>query len=298
MQNVHTRQQTKASYSPKEVAHALNVSESSLKRWCDQGLIQMHRTSGGHRRIKKSDVLAFVRSRKVPLARPEFLGLPGRAGEETLTESHACSALVQAYRQGDIDSVIGLGLALYARGHAISDICDRVITVSLTEIGHQWETGALEIYQERNACSMTHELLSELGRLIPKPAKNAPFAMGASVDLDPYTIAVRMGELVLKDLGWNAQSIGANVPTQSIIAAIEQRRPQLIWLSISYVHDHHALIENMTTLYSCAQKHNVDVIVGGQGITEDLRKQLAFTGYCDSFSRFVPLAQSLVKKAY
>ena len=33
--------------SPKQVAHAMGVSESSLKRWCDQGLIPTVRTAAG-----------------------------------------------------------------------------------------------------------------------------------------------------------------------------------------------------------------------------------------------------------
>jgi excisionase family DNA binding protein len=37
--------------TPKQVAQAINVSESSLKRWCDQGLLTAIRTAGGHRRL-------------------------------------------------------------------------------------------------------------------------------------------------------------------------------------------------------------------------------------------------------
>ena len=37
--------------SPKELADAIGVSESSIKRWVDNGEIQATKTSGGHRRI-------------------------------------------------------------------------------------------------------------------------------------------------------------------------------------------------------------------------------------------------------
>jgi len=36
--------------SPRELAEALGVSESSLKRWVDAGKIAASRTEGGHRR--------------------------------------------------------------------------------------------------------------------------------------------------------------------------------------------------------------------------------------------------------
>ena len=61
--------------SPKQVARALGVSESSLKRWCDKGLIPTERTAGGHRRLPLAGVLDFlVRSDAVQVVEwPEFV---------------------------------------------------------------------------------------------------------------------------------------------------------------------------------------------------------------------------------
>ena len=43
--------------SPKQVARAIGVSESTLKRWCDRGLIPMTKTAGGHRRMEVEAVV-------------------------------------------------------------------------------------------------------------------------------------------------------------------------------------------------------------------------------------------------
>ena len=66
--------------TPKQVARAIGVSEASLKRWCDKGLIEMVRTVGGHRRLPLSSVLQFLRSSGHQLVRPEILGLPPTTG--------------------------------------------------------------------------------------------------------------------------------------------------------------------------------------------------------------------------
>ena len=45
--------------SPREVAVALGVSESSVKRWVDLGELAALRTAGGHRRITRAEAVRF-----------------------------------------------------------------------------------------------------------------------------------------------------------------------------------------------------------------------------------------------
>ena len=70
----------KIQVSPKQLARAIQVSESSIKRWCDQGVISTVRTAGGHRRIDMPDVMRFLRDNRYDLVRPEVLGLPATTG--------------------------------------------------------------------------------------------------------------------------------------------------------------------------------------------------------------------------
>src|SRR5829696_368011 len=42
----------------KEAARVLGVSEASVKRWADSGLLPMEKTAGGHRRFRPEDVAA------------------------------------------------------------------------------------------------------------------------------------------------------------------------------------------------------------------------------------------------
>lgn len=43
-----------------EVAKLLHVTPQSIRRYCDSGLIPCKRTLGGHRRIKRADLDAFI----------------------------------------------------------------------------------------------------------------------------------------------------------------------------------------------------------------------------------------------
>ena len=65
----------KQSLSPRELGQAIGVSESSLKRWADEGRIKFARTTGGHRRIVLTEAVRFIRQAGMPVLRPHLLGL-------------------------------------------------------------------------------------------------------------------------------------------------------------------------------------------------------------------------------
>ena len=68
---------------PKQVVRAIEVSESSVKQWCDYDIISKHYTAGDHRRITKSGLIEFLRDGKSELTHPEALGFPLTSGQTT-----------------------------------------------------------------------------------------------------------------------------------------------------------------------------------------------------------------------
>jgi len=60
-----------------EVARLLQVDATSIINWSKKGYLRYYRTPGGHRRIKAGDVVAFVRSRNMPVP-TELAGLDER----------------------------------------------------------------------------------------------------------------------------------------------------------------------------------------------------------------------------
>ena len=49
----------KQSYSTKELAKMWDVSESTVKRWADAGMLRCRKTAGGHRKFEIRDVVEF-----------------------------------------------------------------------------------------------------------------------------------------------------------------------------------------------------------------------------------------------
>ncbi len=56
--------------SLKDVAGMLGVHPSTVRSWSDKGILPVHRTQGGHRRFKRSEVSLWATSRGQPAIEP------------------------------------------------------------------------------------------------------------------------------------------------------------------------------------------------------------------------------------
>ena len=58
--------ESKTIYTTHEVSRLLQVYPRSVINWIDQRLLSSYRTPGGHRRIRREDLLSFVRKHQIP----------------------------------------------------------------------------------------------------------------------------------------------------------------------------------------------------------------------------------------
>lgn len=287
----------KDSLSPKQVARAIGASESSLKRWCDSGLIRMEKTPGGHRRLPVDAVLSFLRNTGQELVEPELLGLPATTGQTAWTIERAAERLQNALVEGDETICRQIVFDLYLGNHAVSLICDEVLAKSFHDIGQLWECGGVEVFEERRACEISTRLVHELRRLIPPPSPNAPLAEGGTLDGDPYTLACSMAELVLREQGWNAVPLGNQLPFATLHKALQKTKPRLLWLSVSAIRDPERFAAEMNRLFDEAAAAGTALAIGGVALTEDIRKQIRYSAFCDTFQHLAAFGRTLLREA-
>jgi excisionase family DNA binding protein len=279
--------------SPKQVAQAINVSESSLKRWCDQGMLTATRTAGGHRRLAVNEVLHFLRQSGQKIVRPELLGLPSNTGATAVVIDRAAEQLHAGLVSGDEERCRRLVVDLFLAGHPISDICDRVLAPAFHDIGHQWEQGEVTIYRERRACEISIKLLLELRLAVRTPDAAAPRAVGGTLEHDPYRVPTTMIEVVLRESGWQATSLGTQLPASTFAEAIDECRPELVWLSVSAIESVPDFLQDYSRLHATAKKCNAMIVVGGRALATDIRQQMAYTAYCDTLHHLSTFADSI-----
>ena len=282
--------------SPRQVARALGVSESSLKRWCDRGLIEAVRTAGGHRKLMVSDVINFVRKNDHALVSPEVLRLPSITEKSRLGLDDAQSRLTDALLVGDVFLAKQIVLDLYLDKHSLATIFDDVVAEAFVEIGRRWECKTADVYQERRACTIIMRALDEIRRL-QKPSHGTWSAIGGTLEPDRYILPTTMSELVLAGLGFSAQSLGVGIPASSMAKAIREIRPHLYWLSLSHIPDANACLGDVSTLANACSDAGAVLVVGGRAITADIRQRLECATVCDNMRQLESFAKSMQRLA-
>lgn len=59
--------ESKQSFSTSEVAKYCHVTADTIRKWAEAGRIHVFKTPGGHRRIRRDDLLRFLRENSIPI---------------------------------------------------------------------------------------------------------------------------------------------------------------------------------------------------------------------------------------
>jgi excisionase family DNA binding protein len=292
--------------TPKQVAQALNVSESSIKRWCDRGVIESLKTGGGHRRIPIDSLMSFLESTNRRLTDPIAIGMSSGPGGPTHSptrplgiarsftkEEHAKRQLFEdALIRGDERECRKILIYWYSLRETFAAVADELIATSFRSIGELWQAGSIEIFQERRGCEIVSRLIHEFRRLILNPLPNAPKAIGGSASGDHYSIPGQLVEVSLREAGWQASNLGANLPFATILEAVRRELPRLVWISVSHVEDEEQFVAEFND-FALALPESTIVLVGGRVLASQIRQHLQFTAHCESMLHLSQVADEL-----
>ena len=259
-------------YTPRQVAQAFNVSESSVKRWCDDGRLPVEKTPGGHRRIQLLSILEFSKVHSMNLIEPEALGIPYTGASED-QRNQAYGSLIEALAQGDRETYTQLGLGLVLEGRPLAEVLDMGLGATFEAIGRHWSHGDLEVYQERLAVQIAAEFLLRVKMLYPCPEEDHPLAVGGTLSGDYYQLPTQAVEALLLSMDWNAFSFGTNLPGLTLAKAIENRRPRLVWVSISWIDSYSGMKMDLEHIRESARRVEAPVVVGGHGLSTQIENE-------------------------
>lgn len=252
--------------SPRDVATAIGVSESSLKRWADEGLLNVTRTVGGHRRIALREVLRYIRQTGTPVLRPEVLGLPAAPAEAAAggAVKDQDAFLVESILRGDAVSARSILLSRFLAGESFADLCDGPLREALHRIGELWHHGPEGIHREHRSVDVCVHAINHVRALLPDPAPDAMVALGGAPAGDPYFVPSLMVATVLAAEGWRDINLGANVPVVALTSAMRGFAPRLVWMSFSSGRATDAALRELGPAVELAEEIGTSFVIGGQ----------------------------------
>ena len=267
--------------SPRQMATVLGVSESSIKRWVDDGAITSTKTAGGHRRISVSEAISFIRRQGLSIAEGELIGLPRVNADHGSTNA----AIKESLLQGDQPALERLLVDHYAAGGSVASICDGGIRDAFVHIGELWQHQEEGIFIEHRAVDTCLGALSSLGSLLPKPDDNAPHALGGAPSDDPYIIPSLMASICLSEQGFKTTNLGPNTPWETFIAAAKQTNPKLIWIAAS-APINVAHINAAESHFKQLEASGISIFLGGR-----CSSSFAHLKYCDFSDSLINLVE-------
>lgn len=220
------------SMSTRQLAEALGVSESSVKRWVDEGEIAADRTAGGHRRIPLSSAVGFIRSRRVRPESPQLMPVSD-VPDLGAVDSASCDALYDALAKDSAHVARSIVCGRFMSGASVATIGDGLLRPVLERIGELWKNDSSGILIEHRAVQTCTQALSQIAAWIPEPAPDAPVGLTAAGPADPYLLPPMLALMTLRECGMRGVNLGPMTPLPTIELAIAQYTAAICVVSVS-----------------------------------------------------------------
>ncbi len=250
--------------TPAQLAVAIGVSESSVKRWIDGGRIVASRTAGGHRRVSAREAVRFIRDSGVGVA---GLGLPG-------LERDPGEALFELLRDGRAQEAAELLQARFLAGASVAEIVDGALVTAM-KLAVDLDCPEEEaIFVEHRVTEAAIQAFTRLRSLIAPATDESRLAIGCAPEGDPYVLPSLAVAAVVEDEGFRAVNLGPDTPFSSLVLGVRSLRPRIVWISFSFVAEPERQRQEVLTLAREVRDQGAVLVVGGAQVERlALRRQ-------------------------
>ena len=131
-------------------------------------------------------------------------------------------------RRGAIRLILEEGLGA---GISVPDLYLRVIQPAQREIGRLWEENHLSVAEEHLATAISQLVLAHLYPCLPREPSNGRRVLIVCVAVEIHDMGTRVIADFFEMAGFEVRYLGANVPTDSLVAMAREHAPDFILLS-------------------------------------------------------------------
>ena len=281
----------------REVARLCRVSDATVKRWEESGLIKSERTGGGHRRFRAEEIARFQRE--------IGLGLKQSAGDLcVLTLNHrrrpsrnlpgSASALLESLLVGHEEEAANAMIGAYLKGEDLGIIFDDFVCPAMREIGDLWVCGEISVAQEHLASRAALNAIHRLRGVLPVSDITGEIALCCAFEGDLHEIPTHMAQLVLENEGFEVVNYGANTPLYSFTDEVGCYAPNMICISATMITDIERLAREYKEFRERISKLKIPIVLGGRGFEDDrIRSRFPAELYAQTFNEVALFARDI-----
>src|SRR5262249_13124515 len=220
------------------------------------------------------------------------VGRGGEPGDMPRLRRRYVTALLTGGRRDALDIVVEEGLWL---GIPVTSLYLDVVQPALYEIGRLWQCGLMSAVHASLAAEISRMALVQLHPHLPCEPNNGRPVVLACVEGETHDIAAHMVADFLEMAGFDVRFLGGNVPTETLVALIEEQPPALLALSATVTSSLGAL-RRVVKSVKRAGRGCVPIAAGGQIFVSrpELRTELDVALYASDPEELIAAASSLL----
>ena len=164
---------------------------------------------------------------------------------------------------GDKKAAYEIVLSFIHNGMSVQDLYQNIIQRSLIETGELWEQGVIDIWKEHIITEISMYIMNNIVTNYERATNKNKTILALLPGGEMHSIGLRMFCDILWLEGWNTIFLGINLPTSSLMKAIQEYKPFAITLSVTMPYH----IDPTTNLISVISKINSKerplILIGG-----------------------------------
>lgn len=203
--------------------------------------------------------------------------------------------MLESKREEAIETVLDAMRA----GASFEQVCLRILRPAMCEVGRLWHLDELSVAEEHYCTAATGVALGRtfaLARAANPPVPNDRIALVTAVGGDLHELGARMVSDFLELTGWHCVFLGANTPTDDVIAAATAHDADLLAISANTIPAVGTAKELIAELRANDGLAGLRVLVGGApfGAVAELWREVGADGWARDAGDAVNVAAKLV----
>ena len=284
-----------ANLTTKDVARLLLVSEATVKRWADDGLLLPKKTVGGHRRFSIQSIARLRREQGIaPAAQSPAKRVRKRMVPGSLPSAESFSEVLLSDNEAEAAAQL---IDAYLQNHALATLFDTTITNAMHRVGDLWFNGTITIADEHLATRVMLSALQKLrGIVVPGQATGLK-ALSCGIEGDLHELPIHLAEIIFESEGWDTSNLGPNTPLFTLRDMVAQKKPDLVCISARSIVDLDRATTEYAQLRKIIEKINGTTVLGGEVFRDsNLRQRFPAEFYAESFGGLSAFVKELAKK--